>query len=87
MPAYAAFLQIVVLIFIDCFLLQQRSSPLRFVHAGYETTANTLAFTTYSLAANPDKAAKLVEVITFLRCSTFPERRALPRHLPYKHML
>ena len=30
---------------------------------GYETTANTLAFTTYSLAANPDKAAKLVEVL------------------------
>ncbi|KAK9905093.1 hypothetical protein WJX75_009533 [Coccomyxa subellipsoidea] len=34
-----------------------------FLLAGYETTANTLAFTTYSLAANPDKAAKLVEEI------------------------
>ena len=30
--------------------------------AGYETTANTLAFTTYCLATNPDKAAKLMQV-------------------------
>ncbi|CAL8464544.1 g4079 [Coccomyxa elongata] len=34
-----------------------------FLLAGYETTANTLAFTTYALASNPDKVAKLVEEI------------------------
>ncbi|KAK9901996.1 hypothetical protein WJX75_000629 [Coccomyxa subellipsoidea] len=34
-----------------------------FLLAGYETTANTLAFATHSLAANPDKAAKLLEEI------------------------
>ncbi|CAK0783443.1 hypothetical protein CVIRNUC_006642 [Coccomyxa viridis] len=34
-----------------------------FLLAGYETTANTLAFTTYCLATNPEKAAKLMQEI------------------------
>ena len=32
------------------------------VQGGYETTASALGFTIYNLAANPDKAAKLMEV-------------------------
>ena len=34
-----------------------------FLLAGYETTANALAFATYLLAANPDKEAKMCEEI------------------------
>ncbi len=34
-----------------------------FLLAGYETTANALAFTTYLLAANPDKEAVMIEEI------------------------
>ena len=34
-----------------------------FLLAGYETTANALAFTTYLLAHNPDKEAKMIEEI------------------------
>ena len=34
-----------------------------FLLAGYETTASGLAFTTYCLAANPGKMAKLLEVV------------------------
>ena len=36
--------------------------------AGYETTANTLAFATYCLATNPDKAAKLMQVCSLTLC-------------------
>ena len=32
------------------------------VQGGYETTASALGFTIYNLAANPDKAAKLMKV-------------------------
>ena len=34
-----------------------------FLLAGYETTANALAFTTYLLACNPDKEAKMLQEI------------------------
>ena len=34
------------------------------LQGGYETTASALGFTIYNLAANPDKAAKLMKVLT-----------------------
>ena len=34
------------------------------LQGGYETTASALGFTIYNLAANPDKAAKLMKVRT-----------------------
>ena len=41
----------------------QRSLPMKsMVQGGYETTASALSFTIYNLAANPDKAAKLMQV-------------------------
>lgn len=44
--------------------------------AGYETTANTLAFTTYILSANPKKAEKLIEVYAcYLHFAEAPIRR------------
>ena len=36
---------------------------LTFILAGYETTSNALAYTTYCLAMNPDKQEKLLEEI------------------------
>lgn len=34
------------------------------LQGGYETTASALGFTIHNLAANPDKAAKLMKVLT-----------------------
>ena len=39
------------------------SQSMTFILAGYETTSNTLAYTTYCLAMNPDKQEKLLEEI------------------------
>ena len=43
--------------------MQITAQGFTFLLAGYETTANALAFTTYLLAANPDKEAKMMEEI------------------------
>ena len=40
--------------------------------AGYETTANALAFTTYLLAHNPDKEAKMIAEIDAFGRDTVP---------------
>jgi len=42
---------------------QITSQAFTFLLAGYETTANALAFATYLLALNPDKEAKMCEEI------------------------
>ena len=39
------------------------SQSMTFILAGYETTSNALAYTTYCLAVNPDKQEKLLEEI------------------------
>ena len=39
------------------------SQSMTFILAGYETTSNALAYTTYCLAMNPDKQEKLLEEI------------------------
>ena len=39
------------------------SQCMTFILAGYETTSNALAYTTYCLAVNPDKQEKLLEEI------------------------
>ena len=39
------------------------SQSMTFILAGYETTRNALAYTTYCLAMNPDKQEKLLEEI------------------------
>ena len=39
------------------------SQCMTFILAGYETTSNALAYTTYCLAMNPDKQEKLLEEI------------------------
>ena len=39
------------------------SQCITFILAGYETTGNALAYTTYCLAMNPDKQEKLLEEI------------------------
>ena len=46
------------------------------VQGGYETTASALGFTIYNLAANPDKAAKLMQVRFFPVPPTDPSKRA-----------
>ena len=43
--------------------VQITSQAFTFLLAGYETTANALAFATYLLALNPDKEAKMCEEI------------------------
>ena len=49
------------------------------VQGGYETTASALGFAIYNLAANPDKAAKLMQARTSpANISQFPSTIAAP---------
>ena len=47
----------------SCLGAQICAQAVTFLLAGYETTANALAFTTYLLAANPETEAKMLEEI------------------------
>ena len=42
--------------------IRRESLTTAVVQGGYETTASALGFTIYNLAANPDKATKLMQV-------------------------
>lgn len=43
-----------------------------FLAAGYETTASTLAFTVYNLAATPAAEAQLLKEVDCFGCNTVP---------------
>ncbi|PSC76937.1 cytochrome P450 [Micractinium conductrix] len=55
-----------------------------FIMAGYETTANAIAYAVYLLAGNPDKEAKLLaEIDGWGRHKALPSAADLPSALPY----
>ncbi|KAL4438672.1 hypothetical protein ABPG77_006276 [Micractinium sp. CCAP 211/92] len=54
-----------------------------FLTAGYETTANNLAFTIYCLATNPDKEAKLLAEIDAFGRGRTPTAEDVQASLPY----
>lgn len=54
-----------------------------FLTAGYETTANNLAFTIYCLATNPDKEAKLLAEIDAFGRDRTPTAEDMQASLPY----
>ncbi|PSC76582.1 cytochrome P450 isoform A [Micractinium conductrix] len=60
------------------------SQGINFILAGYETTANAIAYAVYLLAGNPDKEAKLLaEIDGWGRHKTLPSAADLPSALPY----
>ncbi|CAK0764599.1 hypothetical protein CVIRNUC_003174 [Coccomyxa viridis] len=65
--------------FTDMEILQQAFG---FLLGGYETTASALGFTIYSLAANPDKAAKLMQEVDAFGRDREPGRLDIEQ-LPY----
>ena len=59
--------------------VQITAQAFTFLLAGYETTANALAFATYLLALNPNKEAKMIEEIDAFGRDATPDYDDLPK--------